>query len=391
MENKRRKIEWRTYSFLFWVALVLISCNNKDKPQQNPQSYQKSDSKVELANIDKLMIQNDSSSQFYFVSGKMPTKLIGKKGTVLYIVPSDLETEKGLDVSDSIAIELKELHSQKELVMANAQTVSDKKLLETGGAYYLSLSCVGQKLRIKKDKSFKLEFPIISTKKMTLFYGKSDSLGNMNWFDSGKQLSSIKESMTQFKSAAPPRPRMITIRLKTGKVINMYEWEYQQKINNKDKSLNSSKVINRNSRVVYDEEENMFFEKGNKEVNEALYKAVELKNLGWINCDRFYDIKEKTNLVVSYDKKDNIESSVLFLVFKDINSVMKNYFILKNNIYYSEFNNIPVGQKVKLISITVKNNEVFTYHSDLTIKLNKMITVNHKKSNINDINSLFDL
>ena len=70
-----------------------------------------------------------------------------------------------------------------KLTFANAQTVSDGKLLESGGAYYINLSCGKERLRIKKNKSIKIEFPKISDKDMSLFDGKVDSLGNIIIYD----------------------------------------------------------------------------------------------------------------------------------------------------------------------------------------------------------------
>ena len=393
MRINRRMFDRQNFGFV--MLLILFSCNTESKTskKQIPGDNQKRDFKNDLSIIDNYLNQIDSSSQYYVVSGKKSTSIKGRKGTILYIVPSNLETEKGLAVFDSIKIELKELHTQKELVLANAQTVSEGKLLESGGAYYINLSCGKETLRIKKNKSIKVEFPKISDKGMSLFNGKNDSLGNMNWFDLGKKLGVNKIPENKSIAIAGPPRRYNLVRLKSGIIIEIDEWEYYERIRMNDPRLDSSQVIRKSVRFDRaEEEENKFIQKGekNKIINEVLYKAVEIKKLGWINCDRFIDIKKKTNLVVSYDKKDTIESAVLFLVFKDINSVMKNYFVLRNGLNNSVFTNIPVGQKVKLISISVKNNEIFIYQSDLTIELNKAITVNHKKSTSNNLSSLFD-
>ncbi len=139
--------------------------------------------------------------------------------------------------------------------------------------------------------------------------------------------------------------------------------------------------------------EQEFIEKGvkNKEINNTMYKAMNLTQLGWINCDRFYEMQNITKLTISFDKKDEIESAMLFLVFKDIKSVIKNYYITSNTIDNSVFANIPVGQKVKLVSITVKNNEVYTHQEELTIDVNKTIIIKHKKSNSTEIKKLFEM
>ena len=400
MKIETKKIDW-TFGILFFLSILLLGCNNEDlsAQKQNSLCVQKSDLKLELAIIDKFINVNDSSSQFYVVSGKNPTKIVGRKGTILFIVPSDLETEKGLNVSDSITIELKELHSQSEIALSNAQTVSGDKLLESGGAYFINLSSKGKTLKIRKGKTIKVEFPKISTKNMPLFYGKSDSIGNMNWKESGNLFNDSKESgMIINTIAAPPSRQCYRLRLKSGQVIKMTAGEYNARIRSKDKYLDSCIIIDwenneMNGRMSTTNNEQEFIEKGvkNKEINNTLYKAMKLTQLGWINCDRFYEMQNITNLTISFDKKDEIESAMLFLVFKDIKSVIKNYYITRNTIDNSVFANIPVGQKVKLVSITVKNNEVYTHQEELTIDVNKTIIIKHKKSNSTEIKKLFEI
>ena len=387
------RINLTNFSYLILFTLILFSCNTESdtSKKQNPGDNEKRDFKNDLSITDNYLSQMDSSSQFYVVSGKKSTTIIGRKGTILHIIPSNLETEKGLAFFDSIKIELKELHTQKELLFANAQTVSDGKLLESGGAYYINLSCGKERLRIKKNKSIKIEFPKISDKDMSLFDGKVDSLGNMNWFELGKKLIAIKKPVIQNRTVAVPR-NDFRVLLKSRKIIRMNEMEYQERIRSKDPWLDSSQVIDRPGMFNRTEEEIKFIQKGgnNKIINEAIYKATEIKKLGWINCDRFYELKDKTNLTLSFNKSDNIQSAVLFLVFKDINSVMKNYYIKSDNTVSSVLKDVPVGQKVKLISITTKKNEILTFQSEIMIETNKTIIINHKKSNSNDLNSLFE-
>ena len=393
------RINRTNYSYLILFTLILFSCNPEleTSKKQNPGDNEKRDFKNDLSLTDNYLSQMDSSSQFFVVSGKKSTTIIGRKGTIVHIIPFNLETEKGLAFFDSIKIELKELHTQKELLFANAQTVSDGKLLESGGAYYINLSCGKERLRIKKNKSIKIEFPKISDKDMSLFEGKVDSLGNMNWLDLDKKLIARKNPVIQNRvatyTAAAPGRRIIVVRLKSGIIEELDEKDYLQRIRRKDPWLDSSQVIGRPG--MFDgsqKEENKFIEKGgnNKIINDALYKATEIKKLGWINCDRFSEIKDKTNLTLSFNKSDNIESAVLCLVFKDIKSVMKNYYVKSNNTVSSVFKNVPVGQKVKLISITTKKNEILTFQSEIMIETNKTIIINHKKSISNDLYSLFE-
>jgi hypothetical protein len=63
-------------------------------------------------------------------------------------------------------------------------------------------------------------------------------------------------------------------------------------------------------------------QKENFDFANNLYQSVELKQLGWINCDRFYDVKNRTNLHYAFTSKDSFTCASVYLVFKDMNSLM---------------------------------------------------------------------
>ena len=388
--------ENKIYFALFFLTIVFFSCKNEENSKQKThERAQKRDLTSELSQIDNILSQIDSTSQYYVVSSKAPSKVVGKKGTVIYINPLDLETDIGTNITDSIRIELKELHTQAELAISNAQTISRGKLLESGGAYYINLTSSGKNLQIRQGKTLKAEFPKISDKSMSLFYGSHDTTGNMSWTESNTKFSVKQENDTISIKSAPmviPDTGISTLIITTesGNVYQMSEYEFQKrKLIDSEFCCDSCYSIRRNYRMVGPNEETLFRNKGNEKIFNSIYEAIEINKLGWINCDRFYDIENKTNMTVSFENKDNIESAVLFLVFKDINSVMKNYFLTSDKLNNTIFKDVPVGQKVKLISISVKNNEVFTYYSELTIDSEKTIKIKHEKSSVSDINKLF--
>lgn len=87
----------------------------------------------------------------------------------------------------------------------------------------------------------------------------------------------------------------------------------------------------------------------NKLVNEISKKSgVALEKLGWINCDRFYsDSRKKVNFKV--DLGDSATNYYTMLVFDKIKSMMTG--VIDGN--RVAFQNIPIGEKVKIISIGV--------------------------------------
>ena len=114
-----------------------------------------------------------------------------KLGTTIYINPNDLETLDGKPLTENIEIELKELTNQLELFGTNTQTVSNGKLLVSGGAYYLNMKSNGKQLKIKDGKNINIDFPKLTNEKMSLFYGQKDSLGIMNWESTKTKFTNI--------------------------------------------------------------------------------------------------------------------------------------------------------------------------------------------------------
>jgi hypothetical protein len=76
--------------------------------------------------------------------------------------------------------------------------------------------------------------------------------------------------------------------------------------------------------------------------------SVDINSLGWINCDRFYnDRREKISYYV--DLQDTAINYFTMMVFSKMRSMMTGY-IIGNKV---QFDNVPVGESVKIISIGV--------------------------------------
>ncbi len=131
-------------------------------------------------------------------------------------------------------------------------------------------------------------------------------------------------------------------------------------------------------------------QKKNNLLAEKVYKAIQLNQFGWINCDRFYDIPNKTDLLFTFNDKDSIISANIYLVFKDINSVMQTcYFSFGDKEFNSGFKNIPIGAKTQLVAFSIKNGQTYTYKSDLTLKANETIHLTLKKTDQSNVDRLF--
>lgn len=103
-------------------------------------------------------------------------------------------------------------------------------------------------------------------------------------------------------------------------------------------------------REQYAQYTNSAVQKMNKDVLE--HYMFSTTKLGWINCDRFWDLEDskKTNLIV---KVPNLKDTKVQLIFKEIKSIL-NGFQENGNIV---FNDVPLNSQVKIIGISYRDGK----------------------------------
>lgn len=325
----------RIITFLTILTLAFTSCNQKPTI----------DIKAEIGKLNDLLEKYEEPSQFYSISTDSIIRIIGEKGTVININPSDLITENGQQISDSIEVELKELTDQNQMFRTNTQTVSNGRLLVSGGAYFINIKSQGQQVKLKPDKTLKVEFPKLVENEMTLFFGQRDSLGQLNW-------DSVPKTFEK-------KPKLVSVRCT---ICGNKNCDY--------------------SRMATPEE---------AELADKLYAEIELSNLGWINCDRFLEIENKTDLIVNFSPSEKINTANIYLIFKDINSVMQTYYVNENGKENNNiFKDIPKDSKVRILAYTLKENKIFSFSSDIAIKENEILTLAMKETSEVDFKTLIN-
>ena len=74
------------------------------------------------------------------------------------------------------------------------------------------------------------------------------------------------------------------------------------------------------------------------------YYVFDLNNLGWINCDRFYEIPEEQKIVFRVNTPG---SSDVKIIFNDIQSIMNG----ASNGNETNFYNVPANVSVTIVAI----------------------------------------
>jgi hypothetical protein len=356
----------KLFNLIFAAIIGLTSCNNKT---ENGNASLAAIRATTAKKLNDYITKFQEPSQTFQVPTDKQSNISGKQGTIILINPEDLTTENGQPLGKTMEVELKELTNQNELLNSNAQTVSDGRLLVSGGAYYLNVTSAGQQLKLKEGKSLKVKFPQVSNTEMALFYGQLDSIGHLSW----KQANQI------FK--VPYSGNDTSIRGRNWRPRQARGGQISALIDYLGKDTSSNKMTKAENEKLQKE----------AKLEQKVYAEIDIKSFGWINCDHFIETENKTDLYVKFDPADSILAANVYLVFKDINSLMDAGYSGDSTQTAYGFGNIPVGYKVRLVAFTVKGEKVYSYSSDITIKEKQTMTLSLKETSEEDFKKLLKI
>ncbi|RXK62597.1 hypothetical protein ESA94_06250 [Lacibacter luteus] len=107
--------------------------------------------------------------------------------------------------------------------------------------------------------------------------------------------------------------------------------------------------------------------------------SVEIKSLGWINCDRFYnDSRPKIDYIVNLG--EDASNYYTMLVFDKIRSSMTGYFSGNSVV----FPNVPEGESVQIISIGIEKGKPIAAISSATIAKLPFSSLNFSETSAED-------
>lgn len=142
----------------------------------------------------------EQKQQVYTINAGIKEVVKGKEGTVLTIPANAFEYKDGSgEPTGNVEIHLEEAYTYGDLIALQFTTVSDGKMLETGGSINVEARSNGKALKLKSDKTINLKMPATNAKNdMTLFTGERIDDGNINWANTNQPFrvmapASIKE------------------------------------------------------------------------------------------------------------------------------------------------------------------------------------------------------
>lgn len=199
------------------LVLFLFSCENQPKkidssPEKPTQSYTPpvSPKEVKTTKPEEKHISNvpenppfdfvefydqfQKKAEVFSFENSQSQTIKCKEGTVLQISPNSFESEDGKTVNGTIELRIKEFYKVSDMLLANLSTMSNDKILVSGGMLNIEAYSNGKKCKLKSESHIEISFPESPKKEeMQLFYGEKKG-NNLNWVDPQPQLSPKKTS-----------------------------------------------------------------------------------------------------------------------------------------------------------------------------------------------------
>lgn len=298
----------------------------------------------------------EKSSQFFIVDPNEDTLIVGNEGTKLFFSAGSLKSKK------KVKIELKEFYSLDDYMKGGIPTVSNGKMIQTGGAIYLNATqndSGNQQVNIDPDKGVEIDFKLGKDDPEMQIFIKDQKSKKMNWILPSKNKMKEDWEMTETIKDADG---VITKKKYTSKE----EWEKHLKEEERlEKEKKEKERIAKEEAILQDKkakEEAIKQEKiaaKRRAIQDKMDSKFTVYNLGYINCDKFLN-EPMIQFIIAGDEKINAE---YYLLYKDVRGVMTGYV---NNKKVS-FGSVPKNRQATLIAVSFFEKQAYYFECTIII------------------------
>ncbi len=332
-----------------------IAENASDSGKQQNRRVEITFTFVETEYTNTIFDKFEKESQFFTAKSNEVITITGKEGTKITIPKNALKKANGKFAIGKIDLELKEFYKKSDAVVANLHTMSNENMLESGGMIYIKATSKGEELQLKKGSEMTIEFASKNNPSdMQTFYGYPQKDKSIDW-NTNPTIAVLKND---------------------GEEVQWIDYivSYTQDGEREKDSVYGD--YKKHPKRILTEAEKKAIENAKK--TDALETTIlKAAKLGWINCDRFSEVANKTDLIINVDRKYSPE---IRLVFKDINSIMSTSLVNDKLVIKS----IPVGQKATLMAFSCINDEVYFVAKEIVIGKNNLEELTMNKTTVEE-------
>lgn len=284
----------------------------------------------------------EKPSQFFIINPLKDTMIIGNEGTkLLFKAGSLLSTKK-------VQIELKEYYALGDYIKSSLPTVSNGQMLQTGGSIYLNATendASKKTVGINQQLGIQADFTLGKNDTNMQIFIKDPGSKEHNWILPGRKISKTSYEITE------------TVLDTEGKIISEETFHskeaWEKHLAEKEKKRKEAAKA----------------EAIKVETAQKMDSKLKIYNLGYINCDKFYD-EPTMPLMVAADKTFNAQ---YYLVYTDIRGVMKG----EANSGVVQFGSVAKKREAVLVAVSFVDKQAYFFKCKLGAggKLEKKIAL----------------
>lgn len=439
------------------AAVLLFSCHSKKHFNNTVSANVATDTAaVAILPADTMELQQLTGEytryavqKFVIAAGKKVT-VTGSKGLKVTVNPAVLEKMDGSATDGPVELRMVELTNSSDMFKANAATVSNGRLLVSGGSYLVEMFCNGLQLRVKKGCAVQVDFPVLRDGEMELFYGQRDDAGNMNWQRAGVPLEKEYEPvevMFTDSNRYSTADFMPVFMYDTNGNARIYKSTSEQ-VYYYDKKITIAQLVdtvNRYSSKIFIDTVNMwpkapvnipagaridsnflyrvygppkqFIIKRCKDVAEEAakkekarlalqeardnwqpktlagqlkkyYATANIVSLGWLNCDRFYSSPQNSDVEVELPYTFNAEPVHYFLIFNSFTGLINGSARI-DSLQHFRLANLPNNQQVTLVAFIKSGGKIFQCRKDFTVAKNTIVKTSFEEISAAELKKIF--
>ena len=162
---------------------------------------------------------------------------------------------------------------------------------------------------------------------------------------------------------------------------------YKQEIEKRNQAYNQQLAIYEKKMEAWEELrkqklaefENAYAEMGATDNKSLNYYFYNVNQMGWINCDRFYDVPPQEKLMVSI--KDAPGDEKMLIIFRDMASMIQP---MKDGGLYTS-TNLPKGRDITIMSIKLVNGRTFLALKDTQVGAEDIYELEYEPATLRDI------
>jgi TonB family protein len=378
--------------------------------------------------------------QRFYINTNNDTIIKGQDNTEIYIPSHTFVLENNKPIMDSmVEIRLTEYYKPSEMIKAHLTTMSNNKILETGGMIKVEAYNNSAKCKLANDKQLGINFKDNNpSDSMQIFYGKHNN-SKINWVlnNTASIVHCYVEQMPEFiggndamfkfinnnlkypqiaveqgiqgtvvvqfivnELGIIENPRIVrgidpSLDLEALKVIlKMPQWK-PGKQNGKSESvqmtipirfrLDGDYAITTSSNITSYNEFDKFVQdslnSGSRQIRKSFANFnLWINKMEWINCDRFYRSSNSIDIKI----KANPQNELVYILLNNRRSIL-NYTMSNKIKQQIIFKDIPKKMEIRIVSLKISEGNM--YYSCINTKANETIVEpNYRLVDLQELN-----